>query len=366
MNDARRSPGATGSRAASGSAGCRPSTSRSTSAWSVRRDQAAGRAPGRRPHVRLAVPPRGAAAARLVHPNIVQVFDFGLDERQHQHFIVMEHVAGPVVRRAAARPRAAGRRPGGRRSSPRPAAASTTPTATASSTATSSPATCSSPTPTSSSSPTSGSPAPPTSRASPRSARCSGTAAYLAPEQARGEEAGPRADLYSLGVVAYQLTERAPALRGDVAVGARAQAAARVADAARGPQPAGPAGAGAGGRPGAWQSTRRSAGRRDACSPRRSRTAPAASSRPATRRRTKRLGETAATRVLSGGADGPDPGRAAYRGHRARRTGRARQLEPRRPAYPPRRRTTVPTPGASAPSALRPRAARRFFASWLW
>ena len=32
-----------------------------------------------------------------------------------------------------------------------------------------------------------------------------GTAAYLAPEQARGEEAGARADIYSLGVVAYQL-----------------------------------------------------------------------------------------------------------------------------------------------------------------
>jgi serine/threonine-protein kinase len=32
-----------------------------------------------------------------------------------------------------------------------------------------------------------------------------GTAAYLAPEQARGEAAGPRADLYSLGVVSYQL-----------------------------------------------------------------------------------------------------------------------------------------------------------------
>src|SRR5436853_7686201 len=34
------------------------------------------------------------AAARLVHPNIVQVFDFGFDERHGQHFIVMEHVPG--------------------------------------------------------------------------------------------------------------------------------------------------------------------------------------------------------------------------------------------------------------------------------
>src|SRR3954471_11035236 len=34
------------------------------------------------------------AAARLVHPNIVQVFDFGFDERAGRHFIVMEYVRG--------------------------------------------------------------------------------------------------------------------------------------------------------------------------------------------------------------------------------------------------------------------------------
>src|ERR687884_941640 len=34
------------------------------------------------------------AAARLVHPNIVQVFDFGFDEASGHHFIVMEHVPG--------------------------------------------------------------------------------------------------------------------------------------------------------------------------------------------------------------------------------------------------------------------------------
>src|SRR5436305_13936845 len=34
------------------------------------------------------------AAARLIHPNIVQVFDSGLDQRTAQHYIVMEYIEG--------------------------------------------------------------------------------------------------------------------------------------------------------------------------------------------------------------------------------------------------------------------------------
>ena len=35
------------------------------------------------------------AAARLQHPNVVQVFDSGLDGESHRHYIVMEFVDGP-------------------------------------------------------------------------------------------------------------------------------------------------------------------------------------------------------------------------------------------------------------------------------
>jgi serine/threonine-protein kinase len=37
------------------------------------------------------------AAAKLVHPNVVQVYDSGRDPAAHRHYIVMEYVEGPTV-----------------------------------------------------------------------------------------------------------------------------------------------------------------------------------------------------------------------------------------------------------------------------
>ncbi len=144
------------------------------------------------------------SAARLVHPNIVQVFDFGLDEHQHQHFIVMEHVPGqscaeilrdhgPLeveqavdVLSQACRGLDYAHRHGVVHRDVKPgnlllSDADVVKLADFG-----------------------------IARATDQSSITQvgsvlGTAAYLAPEQARGEEAGPRADLYSLGVVAYQL-----------------------------------------------------------------------------------------------------------------------------------------------------------------
>jgi serine/threonine-protein kinase len=144
------------------------------------------------------------AAARLVHPNIVQVFDFGFDERQHQHFIVMEHVPGnscaellrdhghleleetvEIISQACRGLDYAHRngvvhrdvKPGNLLVSDAEVvklADFGIARATGQSSIT-------------------------------QVGSVLGTAAYLAPEQARGEEAGPRADIYSLGVVTYQL-----------------------------------------------------------------------------------------------------------------------------------------------------------------
>ncbi len=144
------------------------------------------------------------AAARLVHPNIVQVFDFGLDESSDRHYIVMEYIRGQsgaeilrdrgqipleetlaIVGHACRGLDYAHRhdvvhrdvKPGNLlRSDDGLVKLADFGIAKALS-----------------------------DDAITQVGSVLGTAAYLAPEQAHGEEAGPRSDLYSLGVVTYQL-----------------------------------------------------------------------------------------------------------------------------------------------------------------
>jgi eukaryotic-like serine/threonine-protein kinase len=144
------------------------------------------------------------AAARLVHPNIVQVFDSGRDPSTDQYFIVMEYVEGSscaqilkdygwveveealsIIEQACEGLQYAHRhgvvhrdvKPGNLLRA-RDGAVKLADFGIAKATEQSS---------------------------ITQVGSVLGTAAYLAPEQARGEEAGPRADVYSLGVVAYQL-----------------------------------------------------------------------------------------------------------------------------------------------------------------
>jgi eukaryotic-like serine/threonine-protein kinase len=144
------------------------------------------------------------AAARLVHPNIVQVFDSGRDEHTEQYFIVMEYIEGSscaeilrdhgwmevddalaIIGQACDGLDYAHRhgvvhrdvKPGNllrAREGEVKLADFGIAKATEQSSIT-------------------------------QVGSVLGTAAYLAPEQARGEEAGPSADLYALGVVTYQL-----------------------------------------------------------------------------------------------------------------------------------------------------------------
>jgi serine/threonine protein kinase len=303
------------------------------------------------------------SAARLVHPNIVQVFDFGFDEEAHQHFIVMEHVPGhscaellrdhgPMgveqavdVVTQACRGLDYAHRNGVVHRDVKPGNLLVSDSdvvkladfgiarATNQSSIT-------------------------------QVGSVLGTAAYLAPEQARGDAAGPRADLYSLGVVTYQLLtgrlpyeanslselalkqQREPPSSADelnprvppeladaisIALSLdqedRPETALLLAEAitsgARGIEPS---------RNGA------------------------ASRRP---------GETAATRLLSGQGSPTAQTRVAPPTSRTSAQPRAaRRIEPRRPAYPPPMSGYGPDEGYRAPAKRSggSRAARRFFA----
>jgi serine/threonine protein kinase len=144
------------------------------------------------------------AAARLVHPNIVQVFDFGLDEATDQHYIVMELVQGhscaellrdqgtlPVdevldIIGQSCRGLDHAHRHGVVHRDVKPGNLMRSDDGVVKLADFG------------------------IAKASEQSSITQvgsvlGTAAYLAPEQARGEEAGPPADLYALGVVTYQL-----------------------------------------------------------------------------------------------------------------------------------------------------------------
>ena len=151
------------------------------------------------------------SAARLQHPNIVQVFDSGEDPSSHRHYIVMEFVNGPscadllrdhkeldvqqtvsIVHDACNGLEYAHRagvvhrdvKPGNLLMADEVSATKLADFGIAK--------------------------AAEQTRIT-QVGSVLGTAAYLSPEQARGEEAGPASDIYSLGVCAYQfLTGRLP------------------------------------------------------------------------------------------------------------------------------------------------------------
>jgi serine/threonine-protein kinase len=146
------------------------------------------------------------AAARLVHPNIVQVYDFGLDDTTGRHYIVMERIVGPsgaqVLRdrdhlpideavdwiAQSCRGLEYAHRHGLVHRDVKPGNLLLSEADNTIKLADFGIAKLSS-----------------EESSITQIGSVLGTAAYLAPEQAAGEEAGPAADLYGLGVVAYQL-----------------------------------------------------------------------------------------------------------------------------------------------------------------
>ena len=202
-----------------------------TPARALRRGQAAGRAPGRGRELRVALQARGAGRGPARAPE----HRAGLRLRLRPPLGPPVHRDGvrrrPLVRRTAARPGADGARATRSRSCARPAAGSTTRTATGSSTATSSPATC----------------CQHRRRGQARrlrhrqgrravghhEGRLGARHRRLPVARAGARRAGrPGSDLYALGVVSYQLMAGQAALRGGLADRSGAPAGGRPAAAA--------------------------------------------------------------------------------------------------------------------------------------
>jgi serine/threonine-protein kinase len=300
------------------------------------------------------------AAARLVHPNIVQVFDFGLDERQRQHFIVMEHVPGhscaellrdhgPMevgeavdVITQACRGLDYAHRNGVVHRDVKPGNLLVSDSGVVKLADFG------------------------IARATDQSSITQvgsvlGTAAYLAPEQARGEEAGPRADMYSLGVVSYQL------LTGRLPYEANSLSELALKQQREPPPPVDelnpqvpPELADAIGMALALDQEDRPAtamllAEAIANGARGVEPLPDAA-------RTRALGGTASTRVLSGRGAPTAQTEVASRTAAGGRPAPVRQLEPRRPAYPPSMADYGPRDTRRAPAERSggSRAARRF------
>ncbi len=151
------------------------------------------------------------AAARLQHPNIVQVFDSGQDSESRRHYIVMEYVDGPScadllrerrrleieetvhVTRDACHGLDYAHRAGVVHRDVKPGNLLVAQDSNLTKLADFGIAKAAEQT------------------RITQVGSVLGTAAYLSPEQARGDEAGPASDIYSLGVCAYQLlTGRLP------------------------------------------------------------------------------------------------------------------------------------------------------------